>query len=423
MKNIFKKNIILIVSGYSSGRFLAPMFRGKGYHCIHITSTSEFNNPVLNKHYIRTDYLDNIVIDSENDYDNLLKKLEKYNVMLVIAGSEPGVLLADKLSEFFNTPRNTYSLSAARRDKYLMHEALKKNGVLCAKQIHTQHVNAALNFRDLIKADRIVVKPLSSSSSDNVFYCHSENEIRNSFEIILNKKNILDELNDNVLVQEYLNGKQYIVNTVSSEGNHFITDVWEEVSANDNIPSNDIHANMVKRNTEIYSVLANYTYEVLNSLGIRYGAAHSEIRITKNGPCLVEIGARLPGNVDFSIMDYIVGFSQVSLLHYALLHPALFKKISQHNPSHKKFVRLVYLFSNVGGPVIKIPDITFFMQYESVYSIGLNFTKNDYLYKTNRALRNPRPGYIYLVNDDIENLEDDYNKIRQSENDFYLSLV
>jgi len=30
----------------------------------------------------------------------------------------------------------------------------------------------------------------------------------------------------NVVVQEYLEGDEYIVNTVSREGKHFVTDIW-----------------------------------------------------------------------------------------------------------------------------------------------------------------------------------------------------
>ena len=51
MKDHSQKDLILIVSGYSSGKYLAPIFRGKGYSCIHITSEAEFQIERLHNYY------------------------------------------------------------------------------------------------------------------------------------------------------------------------------------------------------------------------------------------------------------------------------------------------------------------------------------------------------------------------------------
>jgi biotin carboxylase len=423
MRNYLKKNIILIVGGYSSGKYLAPLFSGIGYDCIHITTSSEMNNPAL-KHFDKSHYIDNIIIDSENDYNILIHKLDKYKVRLVIAGSETGVKLADSLSKYFKTPRNTYSLSNARRNKYLMHEILRKNSLNSAKQFITNDIKQALIFYREMGVERIVVKPPSSSSSDHVFYCNSEIELADAFFSILNKKNILNELNNEVLIQEYLSGCQYIVNSISSDGYHHVVDVWREVNENDDSPSNHIYSELLSKNDDLCRILNEYAVRVLDSLGIKYGASHAEIRLTETGPCLIELSSRLPGNVDFLVTENIYGISQVSLMPYAMFNTDLFKTIIKHNHIDNNIhARLVYLHSNIEGHVLREPDISYFMSLESVESVGLQIKKGDYLHKTNRALRKNRPGFIYLINKNYENLKNDYLLIKQFENKFYNSFL
>ena len=44
-----------------------------------------------------------------------------------------------------------------------------------------------------------------------------------------------------------------------------------------------------------YKDLIEYNIKVVKALGIKVGPAHSEIILSKDGPVLVEIGARLNG--------------------------------------------------------------------------------------------------------------------------------
>ena len=50
-ENANTKNIIIIVSVYSSGALLAPLFNGRGYSCIHLTTRREWDIKRLRSYY------------------------------------------------------------------------------------------------------------------------------------------------------------------------------------------------------------------------------------------------------------------------------------------------------------------------------------------------------------------------------------
>lgn len=414
MSNLYKKDTIVIVGGFSSGNHIAPLFSGLGFNCVHVCTEENESHPLLKPTFNSGNYSENYVLTSEDEADYFVRKMSHHSVRAVIAGCEPCVEFADKLSEKFDTPRNDFSLSQARRSKFLMHETLHKNGLKSARQILTSSVDEIINFYKMIEG-QIVLKPEASSNTDGVFYCNSEHQIPEIVEKIIGVRNYLGIVNSKVLVQEYLSGKQYLVNTISSNGYHYVCDTWCETRYNDEAPSNDSHADFVTMNSDLYQELADYTKEILNALGIRYGAAHLELRMTDEGPCLVEVAARMSGNVDFSALYDVNSLTQLSLLPDALLDTESFiKRINSVN-SGKKFARKVYLSSSFEGYVSNDPNLELFLDIDSVRSVFFRIGNGNYLYKTDRSQGKARPGYLYMVSDSQEKIEFDYDLVRHNE--------
>jgi hypothetical protein len=112
----------------------------------------------------------------------------------------------------------------------------------------------------------------------------------------LGAENVFSARNDAVVAQEYLVGPEYIVDTVSRDGQHHVTDVWkyEKISAN-GILDLTTGLRLLHRHGEAQQAVVPYALEVLDALGIAHGAAHLEVKLTPEGPCLVEVGARMAG--------------------------------------------------------------------------------------------------------------------------------
>jgi len=91
---------------------------------------------------------------------------------------------------------------------------------------------------------------------------------------------------EDVLCQKFLQGKEYIDDQVSRNGDHKTTMVWvyekKQVSGADFVYFSDT------RNPP-------YARAVLDAIGFKNGVSHGEIIMTEDGPCLVEMNCRVQG--------------------------------------------------------------------------------------------------------------------------------
>ncbi|MEM7173970.1 MAG: hypothetical protein AAF380_01785, partial [Bacteroidota bacterium] len=104
----WERKVVVIVDGYSTGRYLAPAFSSRGYTCIHVQS-HKFVPDILLKTFQANHYLFNIV---SSNLEEILQKLKDYDVKCVVVGSESGVKLANKLSYRLGLPHNDMRLQS-----------------------------------------------------------------------------------------------------------------------------------------------------------------------------------------------------------------------------------------------------------------------------------------------------------------------
>ncbi|WP_410169430.1 ATP-grasp domain-containing protein, partial [Actinacidiphila rubida] len=96
---------------------------------------------------------------------------------------------------------------------------------------------------------------------------------------LLASRTIYGEPNTTVLVQEYLPGDEYMVNSLSADGHHVITEMWR--SHKTLVGSSPVYdyAELVPAAHD-HGTVAGYVQSVLDALGIRWGPAHTEIIVT-----------------------------------------------------------------------------------------------------------------------------------------------
>lgn len=93
------------------------------------------------------------------------------------------------------------------------------------------------------------------------------------------------QLNSSVLVQEFLAGKEYVVDSVSVEGIHKTVAIWEYDKREAN------NAKFVYYGMRLFEsdsgeredALVAYMHKVLDALGVRHGPSHGEIMWTSTG--------------------------------------------------------------------------------------------------------------------------------------------
>ena len=369
-----------------------------------------------------------VLIEHESEtVESLALKLKGFGVTHIIPADEAGVELSDLLCDYLKLPFNGIELSKARRNKQMMHQQVALNG--CAVPLQTT-VSSLAEFDEWMVANNVlfpvVVKPLNGAGSAGVTKCHTNQCVKKAFNEILkivNLKNTVVTVSDQFIVQEFLQGTEYVVDTVSLNGTHKLIDIWRcKKSQHNNGSFVYEYFDLVDHSADVCSVLYDYACCVLDSLGIKLGPGHAEIYIKEDGtPILVEIGSRLGGpRMPFGTQPCVE--SQKAQTEYAVdayIEPHKFSDQWDNGYKKIKNSRMVFLihyekvlFNGFNNAVLdQIRSL------ESYYHHEFTLRKGDYLKQTVDVRSSP--GFIYLTHDDQHQIELDYAEIRRLEKKLY----
>ncbi len=358
------RRAVVIVDAFASARCLAPLFRARGVDCIHVQSTPTIP-AVYAPSFRPEDFAANIVHD--RDVAATVAAIAEYAPVGLLPGIERAVMLADELSEKLGLPTNAAALSRARRDKFRMIETVKQAGVPGTNQLLATDLDTLLDWYRK-NTGRVVLKPVSSAGNDSVFFCDSADEVGAGFAKLIGTQSVLGQQNEAVLAQEYLIGNEYIVNTVSLHGRHHVTDIWKmhHLSANGvrDLPAG---AELLPRHGAEQDALVEHTLLALDALGIRNGAAHSELKLTPEGPRLIETGARVCGADVHVPTEAAIGESQLDWTVDACSDPERFMERWRSGYELKKHARIVNMVSPAVGRLISYPKLAELQGLESFH--------------------------------------------------------
>jgi hypothetical protein len=414
------KKVVVIVNGLSSGVFLAPRFQVRGIACIHLLSHAVFPEGIKSMktadlNDTDSHYLESLVFDG--DYDAIIRALGKYTVIGVIPGMELAVPLADALSERMGLPTNGTRGSAARRNKYLMQCAVRNAGVPTKRFICTNREDEVLAWAKAEGIPEIVIKPMNSAATDGVRFCKSDEEILDAFRALFGRENRIGEQNTEVLAEERLIGTEFGVNTVSWNGKHRLAEVWEYSKVRVEGAGNVYDCTRLHDwPDEKLMPLVKYAFSVLDALGIRYGAAHTEIILTKNGPLLVESGARvMGGKIPPDLIMQCAGQCQVDLMAFAYTDPEEFlKHVDVPYKLRRHIIRKHLIAGCEGAPAGEMPVIEKLARLEScVRGDFIHLISDWYVHRTVDMLSSPAT--VFLLHENPEVIQQDYLAIRNYE--------
>lgn len=310
---------LVLVDAYSTGAMLARAM-AEQRPLLHVTSRSDMPQAFAAscpQEIFRAHYSVQAL-----GFAALVRQLAAQRPTAVVTGSEFGVELADRLAAALGLPGNDPEYSAARRDKSLMAEQVAAAGLPVAEQLRTASSEQAVAWFQARDGRPVVVKPLDSAGSDNVFICYDIEQLQHAAACILGSTNLMMCNNHALLLQEYLEGDEYIINSVSHEGQHWITDVWKSsktLSADGRKIYDREH--LLPAEAAELDVLIDYVEAVLDALAIAHGPAHTEVILTDRGPRLLETGARLSGLANPDALQAATGNDQVGLTCLKYLQP------------------------------------------------------------------------------------------------------
>jgi len=263
-----------------------------------------------------------------------------------------------------------------------------------------------------------VVKPIDSARTEGVKVCYSDKEIIDAFNLILGSTNFMGFPNNEVLLQTYLNGIEYMIDGVSVNGNHRITEIWRSTKKyQGGAYIYDLEELITYEGLE-QSIIIPYVYNVLDALGIKFGPTHTEVMLTSDGPILIESGARLHGSIDPNAITDCMNTNHVELTVDSYIDPDNFQKQINSPYELYKHCFCIALISESSGVIKSIPAINKIKSLPSYFSHMIDLKVGDYVKKTVDIV--DCPGIIYLTHENRSVLKKDYQEIRRLEkSEFY----
>ncbi|MBJ2119141.1 MULTISPECIES: ATP-grasp domain-containing protein [Proteus] len=402
---------VLIVDPFSSGAIFANRVKELyGYNVIALITNNNLP-PTIVSTFKEEDYSAVFNYASHEEAAQQIELALGRAPDFIICGSEPGVLIFDLLCHRWNLLPNLFKLSQARRDKYLMQKQLMLDGIRYIPHYRSGQLSKILTWCEENPFKEYVIKPVCSFGTEGVFFCKNTAEIKNAFNLLINTFDYSGNKNKELLIEQKINGIEYVVDAVSSNGVHFIVNIFKYLKQKVNgIP---IYHQMVTEPVNLFPELVDYTKSVLTSLGIKNGTSHNEIIMSSNGPVLIESGARMHGGLGPSLVERCNSHSLIDMSLLVRIAPHQFTDAICTSPVLQRYAVEYFLCAPNQG---HIKEINIEKQCSTLKSYGFTICKykpNDYLQKTTDLVTSY--GRIVLFNEEYLALSTDVQVVADLE--------
>jgi len=353
-------------------------------------------------------------------------------IAAVIPTSDGAVALTDQLAACTGVRGNPAEgpLAETRRNKWFMGEAVRKSGLRSVKQVKVSGWESAKEFLESweppLSTERpCVFKILEGSGGAGTSRVNSLAEAKKYFDSITGTKDKYGDVNTVVLIQEYLTGKEYAVDSVTRDGVHKVIAVWLE----DFRPANGIFDQyfgfkLMDPEDALTKTIIDYSNKVLDAVGLQNGAANTEVKYLENEqqPCLVEVNARWAGvnwNDGLAVEKACVGEDQITATFATYLDQQAFAKMPDVRPI-TQYGAVVFTINYQPGVLTGLPGLAVAKQSSSYLSSdidsasGLSGIMDKFLPKTTP---DTIPINIALASKNKKVLDKDYSHLIQIQTD------
>jgi len=313
---------------------------------------------------------------------------------------------------------------SARRDKWAMGEAVRKFGLRSVRQQRVETWDEAESF---LKS----WEPPLSATHPCVFKIPNGVAGIGDYEVtsLAQGKKIFDMMGKTTygggagkvstfLIQEYLQGKEYAIDSVSRDGVHKVVAVWFE----DFRPANGIFDQyfgfkLLDPTEEFTKTLIDYAEKSLDAIGLVNGAANTEVKWLEDEKkaCLVETNARWAGinwNDGLGVEQAVFGTDQITAAFTAYLDGDGFDKMPKVLEM-KKWGGMIFGINYQAGILKAAPGFEAAKKYPSYYN-GLLQT-GPWGGPIIATTPDKCPFTIGLVSDKKEDVDADYARIIENE--------
>lgn len=218
------------------------------------------------------------------------------------------IIEASRLAERLSLRFLNVATASLMRDKYRVRETLARHAVrqpafaLATSNEELQSAVEEMGFP-------VLIKPSDGYGSQNVTALFSEDDVHPLINPFLDylpcqaDYGLGVHANDRLVVEQFIAGHVVGCDTFTRDGEHLFLGLNDKRFCPP--PSFAIRGGCFPSNRYDLDIIRAYVYHILDALQFDWGAAHTELLITKNGPYLVEVNPRLVGAQIPHLLGYV----------------------------------------------------------------------------------------------------------------------
>lgn len=278
-----------------------------------IIGSGEFQLPLINM--AREQGIESHVFswggnESAGDYFYQISITEKESILdkckligvdgICSIGSDLANITVNYVANELGLVGNSIECTHNTTNKYLMRQHLKKNNIPVPPFHYlTQHETFIPNSYP------VIVKPADRSGSRGITLVESKEDIASAVKLAFE-----ESFSKEVLIESFVNGREFSVESVSYNGEHKILQVTEKFTTGSPGFIEKGHTCPARITKHEHCLILNVVYKTLNAVNLMYGAAHTELKINDDGNIFViEIGSRMGGDyIGSDLVFYSTGF-------------------------------------------------------------------------------------------------------------------
>lgn len=319
---------------------------------------------------------------SITEKEQILEICKEINADAVLtAGSDLAVNTVNYVAKRMGLIGNSEECTLVSTNKYNMRQRFLHYNVPSPKFIKIiegEDITDKLEFP-------VIVKPTDRSGSRGIM---KVNEVGQLEEAIKNA--MVESFNKEVLIEEYVEGNEYSVETISFEGEHQLLNITQKFTTGSPHFIETMHLQPAINKEINKEKIREITFKALNALGIRYGAAHTELKINPCGEIkIIEVGARMGGDyIGSHLVQLAIGYDFLK----AIVDISLGDRPEKVNKQQEDFAIVKFILSQQDQEQLNVVK----QKYKDfIYEIGeIEITNHDIMSSTDRYGH-----YILKIND------------------------
>lgn len=298
----------------ASGILLPPLLKSTGHTYTFVTRKLEHYQSALSteKHPVMR-YADSVLVTETNDIPSLIEFLRPFAFDGVITVCDYYIEVVREVAQALNLPCPFPKEVKTVRHKHLMRQALDRAGLPNPNYYLAHSWEEAEEAAEAIGYP-LVIKPVDLASSAFVSFIQNVKELQKAYRDLEGfPLNFRDQARDcTYLLEEFMKGEEVSVESATYNGETKILGITDKSITGTPYFIENGHMFPAQLSDETRTEVTQFVQEALKAVGFDHGIAHTEVKITAEGPRIVEINPRTAGNY---IVELIQRVTDIDLLH------------------------------------------------------------------------------------------------------------